>query len=292
MYLTEVKMQQVFKYYWVINPVRSNIENFIHADFTTLDRTNLVNGKSPLGEHGKVFFDASHHQVSLYDHSLWVFCNEFFGTQEEAERFSNLLRMIAETLYNLKLSRPGLIIMDADTDKIVTKQPPNFESTFSCCQLNEPVEEIELKLIFDLCKKVISLNSEKSKEYESIFDYLRDIRRSPRFVGELALWSFLEHHWATDKADTNLDNSFKKFLEYVFDDREERREFRNKIKAVGNNLGQQYNEQKLRNILAHGKHITLSENWSDENWTSFYKVHEELFSLVLKGIEIQINNET
>jgi hypothetical protein len=281
-------VKRKFKYYWVVNPVKSEIEKFSVSGFTVFNSENVVSGKTELEAEGKIFFDLFRQRVNL-NSSLWIFADDCFETQDKAEYFSRVLCVIAEAVYDFKVSRPGLMIIDQETDECNTKQPPQLES-FDSVRINE-IGESELQRLFDICRAVISLDAESGRYFESIFDYLRDIRLSPRFVGELALWSFLEHHWAENKAKTDVSNSLKTFLELVFDNREERREFRKAIESIGEDLGSEYNERKLRNILAHGKHFTLSEKWTDENWSNFYEVHEKIYLLVVKGIEIEIGNK-
>lgn len=284
-------MQGKFIYYWVINPVKSNIETVYVSGFSVFNRENVVSGNTELGAEGKIFFDLCHRTVSLYDHSLWIFADDCFTTQIQAEHFSRVLSVIAEAIYDFKISCPGLIIKDKKTDEYITKQPPQLKG-FDSVRLND-IGEVEIKKLFDICRAVIALDVESGKYYESIFDYLRDIRLSPRFVGELALWSFLEHHWAPDKTDTKVRQSLNCLLGVVFDssdydDVKERKEFNKAINNIGKDLGKEYNEKTLRNILAHGKHFTLSEKWTEDNWSNFYMVHEKLFSLVVRGIEIEI----
>ena len=225
----------------------------------------------------------------MYDCSLWIFADDCFATQDKANHFSRVLRVIAEAIYDFKISHPGFIFKDKETDKCIHKELPQLK-LFNSVRVND-IGEVELKRLFDICRSVLALDVENGKYYESIFDYLRDIRLSPRFVGELALWSFLEHHWAEDKANTDVNKSLKSLLKLVFDNRKERNEFNKAIRSIGKDLGSEYDERMLRNILAHGKHFTLSEKWTDENWSNFYMVHEKLYSLVVKGIEIEIGHK-
>ena len=279
------KVQRLFKHFWVITPVKSKITNISLNGFTIYDRGNLVAGSTELGAEGKVFFDLCHRNSSLYDHSLWIFATDCFENQDEAYRFSRILRVIAEAMFDFEISNPGLLIINQETGEYIVKQPPNLQRRNSIRQ--NDINEVELKRLFDMCRGVMSLDSEKTDYFESIFDYLCDIRRSPLFVSELALWSFLEHHWADNKTKINIRKSLKSLLDKVCD-RDEKKEFNKKITAVGKDLGGEYNEHVLRNILAHGKHITLREKWTDENWTNFHEVHDELFSLIIRGIARQI----
>ncbi|TOK15923.1 hypothetical protein CGI23_25860 [Vibrio parahaemolyticus] len=106
---------------------------------------------------------------------------------------------------------------------------------------------------------------------------------------ELALWSFIEHHWTPyENGKSDIKKSLKCLLEFVCVDRNEKNDFNKLVTSVGSELGSSYNEHLLRNILAHGKHFTLKEKWSNENWANFHKVHEQLLELVTRGIEKQV----
>lgn len=281
-------MQRKIKYYWVVNPVKSEIEKFSASGFTVFGPENVVSGNTELEAEGSNFFNLCLQRVGMYG-SLWIFADDYFETLDKAERFSKVLCVIAEAVYNFKVSRPSVMIIDQETNEYITKQPPQLESC-SHVKINE-IGESELQRLFDICRAVIALDADNGRYFESIFDYLRDIRLSPRFVGELALWSFLEHHWAENKAKTDVSKSLKTLLKLVFHNREERSEFNKAIRSIGKDLGREYNEHILRNILAHGKHFTLSEKWTDENWSNFYGVHEKIYSLVVKGIEIEIGHK-
>jgi hypothetical protein len=247
----------------------------------------LISGDTELGSEGRVFYDMCHRSVSLYDHSLWLFATDKFETQENAHYFSSILCVLAEALYDVKISNPGLLIFNQETGECVTKQPPNMRQ--GDCKTVNNINKTELEKLFHLCRYIVALDTDKANYYKSIFDYLRDIRRSPLFVSELALWSFLEHHWAgDDKTKTDIRKSLKSLLNEVCE-REEKKDFNKMIAAVGKDLGNDYNEHVLRNILAHGKHLTLREKWSEENWTNFFAVHNKIFLLIVRGIEKEIS---
>lgn len=276
-----------FKYYWLLNPVKPIIGNEHIRGYHVCDRSLVVDGRSSLGVEGRIFFDMLQRSVGLYDHSLWVFRNDQFQRQEEANSFSDIFRIVSESFYNFKVSFPGLIILDSNSNEVVAKQPPQAEA-YQSIEL-DTVNEGDLTRIFDLSEKLYSIDSEKANSFLSILDYLRDIKTSPAFVGELALWSFVEHYWSQNQGgNTDINQSLKSLLEYVYVDKQDRKDFNLLVRSVGRDLGKQYDEHMLRNILAHGKHITLKENWTKDNWNSFYEVHERLISIVLSGIEKQI----
>jgi hypothetical protein len=276
-----------FKYYWVITPVNTEIVNLSCNSFDVYNREALISGDTELGAEGRISYDICHRSVSLYDHSLWIFANDEFETQENANYFSDILCVLAEALYDFKISSPGLLIFNQETSECITKQLPNIRE--GNVKKGNVINKKELEQLFSFCRSVASLDTEKGNYFKSIFDYLRDIRRAPIFVSELALWSFLEHHWSgNDKSKTDVRTSLKALLDTVCE-REEKRDFNKMIKAVGKDLGQDYNEHILRNILAHGKHFTLQEKWSEDNWTSFFVVHNKLFSLIIRGLHTEIS---
>ncbi|MBR9882572.1 MAG: hypothetical protein GYB21_02490 [Oceanospirillales bacterium] len=276
-----------FKYYWLLNPVKSIVENEQVRGYHVCNRSLIVDGGSPLGMDGRIFFDMLQRSVGLYDHSLWVFRNTEFRSQEEANTFSDIFRIVSESFYTFKVSFPGFIIVDSKSHEIVAKQPPQAE-VYQSVKI-DTINEGDLVKVFELSEKLHSINSEESSGFLSILDYLRDIKNSPVFVGELALWSFVEHYWSQNQGgNTDINQSLKSILEFVYENKQDRKDFNSLVRSVGSDLGKQYDEHMLRNILAHGKHITLKENWTKDNWSAFYEVHDRLLSIVLSGIEKQI----
>lgn len=281
-------MAREFLHYWVIEPIETSLNSLDVGDFSVLKGQDVIAGASLLGEEGRVFFQHIQINYGIYDSSLWLFLNTSFSSQDDAYNFSDCFTLICEALFYFKVSRPGLIIRNSLTGKIETKQPPNMNQRNSVNRITN-VTESDLRRLVRLINALQNLDLEKQRYYRSIFDYLRDIRNSPLFVSELALWSFLEHHWAPDKnGKSDIRKSLKCLLEFVCDERCERNDFNKLITSVGTELGSEYNEHLLRNILAHGKHFTLKENWSNENWTNFHKVHEQLLDLVTRGVEKQV----
>lgn len=276
-----------FKYYWLLNPVQSTIKDEHICGYHVCDSSQIVNERSSLGVAGRQFFDVLQQSTGLYNHSLWVFRNDEFQSQEEANSFSDIFRVVAESYYNFGASSPRLIIIDSNSNEIIAKQPPQVEA-YQSIKI-DTVNEDDLTRIFKLSEKLRSINREKTNCFFSILDYLRDIRASPSFVGELALWSFVEHYWAQNRSgNTDIYKSLKSLLEEVYIDKQDRKDFNLLVRNVGRDLGKSYDEHILRNILAHGKHMTLKENWTENNWNNFYKVHEQLISIVLIGIENKI----
>lgn len=273
---------RTFKYYWLINPINIADEVDQIQDYQICSNSVVKEGNSPLAKEGEVFFGHLQSAIGLYNHSLWVFRNSEFLSQDEAKIFNEIFRTVSESYYNFGVSQPGFIIEES-----LVKQPPQVEQCNST--KTDTVVASDLGKIITLSEKLYSMNcNDSAVRYLFILEHIRDIRKSPAFVGELALWSFIEHYWGANKRKTHLDQSLSELLRSVYPDRRDQRALRDQISNVGVDLGKQYDEKVLRNILAHGKHITLVENWTEDNWNSFYEVHDRLLSIVLSAIESEI----
>ena len=281
-----------YNYYWVINPLTTSIKKETYLKITALSPDKVISGNSPLGKEGKIFFDIiHHHETSLYNHNLWFFSDELFENQKDANRYNSILQIIGEALFDFKVSNYGLIMINGTTKEIIEKTLPQIEN-IQKTRLNksDKFEKDEFHRLIKLTDTIYSLNENYSKYFIGIFNYLKDISLSPRFIGELALWSFIEHHWAKNKRKNEFGQSLKEFLETNCT-KTEKKEINKKIKELGSNLGKEYNENSIRNILAHGQHFTLQEGWTEENWENFYNLHTKLYQLVIQGIEKEVFNK-
>lgn len=277
-----------FKYYWLLNPIRSDIENSNVCGYHICNRSTIVEGQSELGVEGKIFFEMLQRTFLLYDHCLWIFRTDEFECQGDANAFSKIFRTVLESFYYFKVSLPGFVIVDSSSNEVLAKQPPQVEE-YKSSKL-DTISEADLARTLLLCEKLFSMDSEEADKFLSILDYLRDIRNAPVFVGELALWSFIEHYWSQKQdGNTDINQSLKVLLEFVYENKDDRKEINLLLRSVGTDLGKQYDEHMIRNILAHGKHITLKENWTEDNWVKFYEVHDRLLTTVVLGIEKQIS---
>ncbi|MEZ8295928.1 hypothetical protein AB6D11_19080 [Vibrio splendidus] len=70
--------------------------------------------------------------------------------------------------------------------------------------------------------------------------------------------------------------------------RKEKKAWKDKIFSIGVDLGKEYDEKHLRNMLAHGKHMSLQDGWSKSQWMTFIDVHKESMQLVIRGIKIDL----
>ncbi|HHF3064259.1 TPA: hypothetical protein ACPJ09_000944 [Vibrio diabolicus] len=280
-------MANEFMYYWVVKPLSFSFESYEAEGFSILKTQDVVNQSSPLGQEGQVFFEHLHFYHGLYVGCLWVFKNTPFYNQCDADSYSDCFRLVGESLYDFKVSRPGFIIRNSVSGETITKQPPQLDLYQQCCVTN--VKKADFKRLICLTNTLQTLELRKAQYFKSNLDYIRDIRNSPVFVSELALWSFVEHYWAENQSEvTDIKRSLKTLLEYVCTNKNEKREFNKLVRSVGTELGIDYNEHLLRNILAHGKYLTLKEKWSKDSWSKFYKVHAQLLDIVIRGIEKEV----
>lgn len=255
---------------------------------STLD---VINGNSPLGKDGQVFYYSTLKEVTLSEQCLWLFSGRSFDNQEMfiySRRFSR----VTEAICGVKVSSPGFLLFE--NDSLVMKQPASVEALQQ--RVVYEMHEIEEKLITEIImvtNQITALSPNKLSEYTAIFEYLSEIRQSPLFVSQLALWSFLENRWAEYKDNSSHAKSLDVLLKLVFsEERGKRKAFKNKVDVLGKSLGKDYQENHLRNILAHGKHVTLKENWSNDQWNEFSKLHKELFELVICGLSKEIEKQT
>lgn len=228
-----------FKYYWLLHPINMPVLTENILDYQVCSRSVVVGGGSPLGVEGKIFFDILQRSVGLFEYSLWAFRNTEFNSQEKAKEFSKIFRTVSESFYTFNVSLPGFVIEDSGAEGMAIKQPPQVQQ-YTSIKL-DALDQADLERIFRLSEKLYSMSDDRSDRFLSILDYLRDIRNSPVFVGELALWSFVENYWAQDQGgNTDINQSLKALLEFVYVNREDRRDINLLIRNVGADLGKQY----------------------------------------------------
>ncbi|CAM3882606.1 MULTISPECIES: hypothetical protein [Flavobacterium] len=276
-------MNNKYSPFWILNPLSNQINVRNYKKWRFYSSKEVIDGLSPLNELGKTFYEISHQKASLYDHCIWIFNDSEYDFNNSV-KLTDILESIVETFTCSFLSQCGSIIKHKNGS--ITKQPANPKVIDSAKIEYLTLEK--LKRIIDITEVIYENNH---NDYLEIFKYLRDIKMSKPFIGQLALWSFLEHHWASKKEYSKLDSSLSKMLNIIYEGKElkhEKKKIRTAIQDVGKSLGKEYDEIHLRNILAHGKHYTLKEKWTDLEWNNFFKIHDELFELVIKGIEKEI----
>lgn len=284
----EMSINTEIKYdcFWIINSISnfSEINNKLE-NWSLYTSEQLVAGKSPLG---KDVYQNVHLVTSLYNHCFWLFYKKSIINDDELFKINNVLKYVFESFSYVEVSKFGCIV--SKDKEFLTLSSPVFEEKYSTRKITT--------FDFDLIKRQLTLvdylYDKKLKNYISIFEYLREIKKSDFFISQLALWTFLEHHWADDKIKTDISKSLPRLLKFVFEKNQKHHKnyIERLIKNIGESLGKEYNEKHLRHILAHGKHYTLKENWTNEQWQAFSEVHEKLFEIVLLGIEkeIYLNN--
>lgn len=271
--------------FWIINPINNNVSLFEVDDWLFCSREMVCTGNSPLESYGeKIYFDL-HNRIGLYDNCVFIFYSKQVS-QNDCYKLDKILKPIASVISSSVASSYGAINFLNNSNRVIS--PPPLKNVDNSIKLIE----------FDLnnAKRIVSvvkhINQTENNIQLELFSYLNQIKKSPEFISELALWSFIEHHWSSNKESSKLDQSLKRLFDVAFESnaREERKKFLKEINSIGERLGLSYNEKKLRNILAHGKHLTLKENWSEHEWFLFFKVHEKLFNFVLLSIEKETLN--
>ncbi|WP_286241130.1 hypothetical protein [Neptuniibacter halophilus] len=271
--------------YWIVYPVKTSIKHAYESGLTAYDSQQVIAGSSPLGDLGELFYQMLHMRTSLYE-ALWMFPERHFETQGHAEAYCKIHQLIIRALYGCAVSGPGVLLEDAnDPCRAPIRQTPGIRVQSPS---KRPAFELpELSRVMRLADRLAAMDAADRDRFLSVIDYLGDIRESPVFVGQLALWSFVEHYWRGEDTKTSDDRSLSHLLSLVCDTAE-RREFNIKVRQIGGKLGSPCSENKLRNILAHGKHLTLQANWDNDDWTSFYAIHDQLFQIAIRGVEAQI----
>lgn len=280
---------QTYRPFWILYPLPEKILSFRNNDWAYFTGDSVREGDSPLGENGEPFLNLSMQEINAFSNCFWVFPNVEFEDSSSTLKYTKLYSNIVKCVTGCMVSKQGLVITSSD---IIHNQPPtpiSFEhlsvSPVTTCVLNE---------IADLTELVWSLPPISREHYAAIFDYLAEIRKSALFISQQALWSFLEHRWANNKGNSSHASSLDGLLKTVYPDkdmRKEKKEWKEKIFNIGVELGKEYDEKHLRNMLAHGKHMSLQDGWSKSQWTMFIDVHSDLLQLVIKGLKVDIENE-
>jgi len=269
--------------FWVLSVVKNDIQRIELLDWTVCSTIEVKKGNSPLKEFGEKFITAMLPKSSLSCSDLWLFPKQDY-TADLLAKYSHIFQAVLKSVTGALVSSDGRVISYANGGRepltIPTIEPVTSHGVM-------PVTESMLENAIKISDNIVMLPRDQESQYTAVFRYLVDIRSSPVFIGELALWSFLEHRWARDKKNTGHDESLSVLLKLVYPGKDEKHNislFNKKISAIGKSLGKDYDEKHLRNMLAHGKHSTLKDEWTNEQWRKFSEVHEQLFSIVIMGL--------
>ncbi len=270
--------------YWILNPLKNDIDIENYGDWKFYTSKQVIDGESPLKDLGDKFYQILHSHTSLYEHCLWIFNKSEFDI-ENINRLARVLKSVSETFCTSLLSHTGIIITHENGN--ITKQPANPTRNKSI--RGENLTNEKLKRVINITE---SIYKKQLIEYLAIFEYLSEIKKSSTFISELALWSFIEQHWSgesTRKLDESLGN-----LRFAVYDKNRRNPdyiiFRNNLTELTESLsGKKNNLTELRNSLAHGTFFKQQNQWNENQWDLFFKVHNFLFEMTLLGLEKEIN---
>ncbi|MGK0291296.1 MAG: hypothetical protein ACI86H_002763 [bacterium] len=124
-----------------------------------------------------------------------------------------------------------------------------------------------------------------------MFEYLSKIKKSSTYIRELALWSFIEQHWAVDDS-RKLDKSLKNLGLYIYNNNRKNPaylKFKSDLKELITSIsGKKNNLTEMRNALAHGAFFKQKNEWTEKQQNLFFTVHNDLFEMVLMGLEKEI----
>jgi hypothetical protein len=280
--------------YWILNPLKNELNIRNHGNWNFYTSKEVIDGTSPLKELGNKFYQISHGHVSLYDHCLWIFNSSAFDS-ENSNKLARVLKSVSETFCNSSLSQTGIIVTHKNGS--ITKQPAtpkHYDTT-----VEESITDEKLTRILNISESIFQ---DDLGEYLAIFEYLREIRKSKTFIRELALWSFIEQHWLQDINSKNkLAESLKELGTKVYGEKvctesksyvrfkEPYKLFKKNLSALINSIGGNKDKTSdLRNSLAHGTFFKQQKTWTEDQWNSFFNVHNFLWEMTLLGLEKEI----
>lgn len=151
---------------------------------------------------------------------------------------------------------------------------------------NRKIDSDKFNLVIEYYNILVSkrikhnYNLEQILKIADIGDYLIEL---------LSLWAFIEGFWNPDPSqDSKLDQSLLNMLETDYAPGKRRRdlEIRNITSAImeqNEKLGsKKYSE--LRNILAHGKNLSIEDDWTTEQYKAIFEQRHLLFNIVIKSL--------
>lgn len=275
------------QFFWLTYP--SDTESCHELGLYTFD--NIRSGQSPITDVEPLVRWAHIHLHSVASNSAtrWYFPPQFGVEKSLRVKADRAFQTIARVNLGILVSSAGMMV---DGNIIALPQLRTERDSHSLRSLLPYQIDESLRLT----EQLFILEERKRERFLEIYRYLSEIRYSldhVKFIGELALWSFIEHYFSDNQSsNTDETKSLNNLLEAAVESQQERRAFRKKIGNIGKSLGKPYNEKKLRNILAHGSYITLQEGWTDDNWQAFYTAHEQLFTIVANAIRLEVSGET
>ena len=277
--------------HWMLYPV--DIIKPSTSDLKLVSSEEVFAGRSPIGMIGPQMRNWAFSSASCnlaYNQSTAFYFHKI-PLQLDFFKFSHAFEVICGATLGVLVSTVGFTSQDTPLSE--PQLSPPERGSHPIIKINE----VQVDDVFFLTETVMSLDKPKVDKYLSIFKFLLEIRRllsHVNFIGELALWSFIEHYFSENKkAKTSDGKSLDQLLGFVYSNSEmeqkaKKKAIQAKISDIGESISKDYNEKTLRNILAHGKYLTLQEGWTEDNWTKFNEIHSELFDLVIVAIKKEI----
>ncbi len=273
--------------------MNASIEAFPSSDETLIycNYSQLVNGDSPLGEYGSQIQEVLGYLKGFQPDSIWVFpCEKIHG--KVVHQISTCFRLITRIKNDLILSGAGSIAYE--DNQIIDCQPPQ-EAVRRSVSSTSRFTECEMLESYQLAQYISQ--SGQFDAWFPVLDHLHELRLTTPGLGYLGLWAFIEAEWSSGGVEDNVDlcGSLKQFYHSVFkSERSKKGAFTRRVENVagfvGSLIGEGKNPKAIRNMLAHGKYRLVAERFSREQNLEFHSMHDELFKLLLLGLEQKIRN--
>lgn len=279
---------------WLLDNIKFDGSNFIktiHFEGNDIELliTNWENSKS-LPEPFKDWI----HQKTVNDlmrqintpnplDSIYILTPNNIYRSENINDFILCFRLALRAVYYppTSVSRQGEYI---PTEHIST---PSFDckKTVSYSSNNE-INSYTFNLVIEYYNFLISKNIKTNYNLEQV---LRIANIGDYLVELLSLWAFIEGFWNPDPSqDSKLDQSLLNMLETDYAPGKRRRdpEIRGVTQAIldqNTKIGvREYS--KLRNILAHGKNLSIEDDWTTEQYKAIFEQRHLLLDVIIKSL--------
>jgi len=269
--------------YWLTQNLISTPDISETNELNIFTTTQVIEGVSPLGEHGKnIVYQSVIKDMTPYN-EIWLFPKKPLDS-EISHRVGELFRLITKIKNDLNMTKSGTLLYIDNAFNVV--QPPQYENFRGACSLrNFNIEDADKA--FKLSKWISS--SPDYIKHLNQFNYLKELRCTDPFLGYLGLWSFIEIEWSKTPNKTVLSASLKNLFGQFFEgNRKAKKDFTSRLKTISEKVGDICGEKIIRNLLAHGKYHYAIETWEPEDNTEFHSIHDELFAIMFSSLEQKI----
>lgn len=199
---------------------------------------------------------------------------------------AGLISLLMKLCLKLVYYPPSLVSHTAEYSENVWISLP----TWNGWKNQHPVSENEINSeSFDLVINYFNELSATNKSYHKALEQIYNIANINDILIELlSLWSFIEGFWNTNSGDSKLDQSFLNMLTTDFEPGKLKRD--PEIRVVTQQILSQ-NEKigartysELRNILAHGQFLNLTDSWTSEQWKAIREQRNLLIETTVKAL--------